>query len=451
MKYKISKIENMSLISQLSFLTLTALIISLLFFDIILKSILLPFYEENTYNYLKQPAGYIKINSNKVGKDVAFIIETEGGAKIISNNFSLLFQSVSVDKILSEVDGVQGKFDIDGNTYYYVVGDTEDTDIKRNILFTDDRMVVTQKASLKRIILPTMVLTMVIVTAILFTWSKYIVKKINILKKKTENIDNDNYIHDQEFKEFLIDDELNLLNLSIEKTRKNLKAKEEYKNLMFQNLSHELKTPISVIKSYIEGVQDGVVSEKEAVPIILEETNRLNEQVKTLLHFNKIDYMKERFSYKNSNIDLVPLVENSIKKHKLQRKDVEWTLHLQENLQEFKGTADMWQKIIDNILNNFERYTKSKIAITIKNDYVEFENDGEKIPKDLLDNIFLPYTKGPKGQSGLGLGVVKSTANLFSYDVKAENRENTVAFIIYKTESEDKNIRNNNDNKRVKK
>ena len=63
---------------------------------------------------------------------------------------------------------------------------------------------------------------------------------------------------------------------------------------------------------------------------------------------------------------------------------------------------------------------------------VEFENDGEKIPEELIENIFLPYTKGPKGQTGLGLGVVKSSVNLFGYEVKAENREKSVAFIIYK-------------------
>lgn len=433
MKRKV-RIENMNLTSQLTYLTLTALIISMVVFNIILKAVLLPFYEENIYTYLKQPASNIGLDNSRLNSDCAFIIETKNGATIVSNNFDTLFKNTSVEKILNNVKESQGKFSIGINTYYYLVGQTtkNNTQIYRTIIFTDDTLIKEQRNRLNSIILPTMLITIVILVAILFTWSKYIVNKIKILKKKTENIDNDNYIHDQDFKEFLVDDELNMLNLSIEKTRKNLKTKEEYKNLMFQNLSHELKTPISVIKSYIEGVQDEIIDEKEALPIILEETNRLSEQVKTILHFNKIDYMKEIKGYKESKIDLVPLIKNSIKKFKLQRTDINWNLHIQEGLTEYNGTKDMWQKVIDNIFSNFERYAKKEIKITLKDNYIEFENDGEKIPNDLIDNIFLPYAKGPKGQTGLGLGVVKSTVNLFGYEVKAENREKTVAFVIYK-------------------
>lgn len=433
MKRKI-RIENMNLSSQLTYLTLAALIISMLVFNVILRAVLLPFYEENIYTYLKQPASNIGIDNNKLNSDCAFVIQTKNGATIVSNNFDKLFKNTSVEKVLKNVKETQGKFNIGINTYYYSVGYTSSDRVQtgRNIIFADDTLIRNQRNNLNRIIFPTMIITILILTAILFTWSKYIVNKIKILKKKTENIDNDNFIHEQDFKEFLVDDELNMLNLSIEKTRKNLKIKEEYKNLMFQNLSHELKTPISVIKSYIEGIQDAVIDEKEAIPIILEETDRLSNQVQTILHFNKIDYMREMSGYKNSKVNLIPLIEKSVKKFKVKRQDLKWNLDIQENLIEYTGTEDMWQKVIDNILSNFERYAKEKIEIALKNNYIEFQNDGEKIPEELIDNIFLPYSKGPKGQTGLGLGVVRSTVNLFGYEIKVENREKSVVFIIYK-------------------
>lgn len=433
MKRKI-RIENMNLSSQLTYLTLAALIISMLVFNVILRAVLLPFYEENIYTYLKQPASNIGIDNNKLNSDCAFVIQTKNGATIVSNNFDKLFKNTSVEKVLKNVKETQGKFNIGINTYYYSVGYTSSDRVQtgRNIIFTDDTLIRNQRNNLNRIIFPTMIITILILTAILFTWSKYIVNKIKILKKKTENIDNDNFIHEQDFKEFMVDDELNMLNLSIEKTRKNLKAKEEYKNLMFQNLSHELKTPISVIKSYIEGIQDEVIDEKEALPIILEETDRLSNQVQTILHFNKIDYMKEMTVYKNSKVNLISLIEKSINKFKVQRQEIKWNLEVQENLTEYTGTEDMWQKVIDNILSNFERYAKENIKIIVKDNYLEFENDGEKIPEELIENIFLPYSKGPKGQTGLGLGVVKSTVNLFGYEIKAENENNSVKFVIYK-------------------
>ena len=53
--------------------------------------------------------------------------------------------------------------------------------------------------------------------------------------------------------------------------RKEINSKEEYKNNMFQNLSHELKTPISVISSYVEAANDKVITETEALKTIEDE------------------------------------------------------------------------------------------------------------------------------------------------------------------------------------
>jgi len=48
----------------------------------------------------------------------------------------------------------------------------------------------------------------------------------------------------------------------------------------------------------------------------------------------------------------------------------------------------------------------------------------------VLDRIFLPYVKGSKGQTGLGLSIVKKTVNVFGYDITAENTDKGVIFII---------------------
>ena len=48
----------------------------------------------------------------------------------------------------------------------------------------------------------------------------------------------------------------------------------------------------------------------------------------------------------------------------------------------------------------------------------------------MLSKIFLPYVKGKKGQSGLGLSIVKKTVNIFGYDITAANTEDGVEFVI---------------------
>ena len=90
----------------------------------------------------------------------------------------------------------------------------------------------------------------------------------------------------------------------------------------------------------------------------------------------------------------------------------------------------MWQAIIDNILNNFMRYARTKIKITVKNNKIILYNDGPNIDKTVLNNIFTPYEKGVNGVFGLGLSIVKKTLLLLNYDINITNEKNGVKFII---------------------
>ena len=90
----------------------------------------------------------------------------------------------------------------------------------------------------------------------------------------------------------------------------------------------------------------------------------------------------------------------------------------------------MWETIIDNILNNFMRYAEKLIKIDVKNGKIIFYNDGPNINPNVLDDIFTPYTKGIKGQFGLGLSIVKKTISLLGYDIIVRNNKKGVSFMI---------------------
>lgn len=423
-------IENMTLQKQLVFVMVSALLIAAFSFLILIPQILKPFYEQNIYDYLKQPANYIDIENNKLSKDLAYIIKTKSGAMYVSSSINTVFENeVNANEILVNVTSTYGKFKYNGNTYYYYKTIRSGS---QNVVFTNDSLINTQEKSLIGIILPTMVSTTLIMMMLIFAWSNNVVYKIKRLKYKTENIVSDKY---KEGEHFTIDDELNMLSRSIDATRKELKEKEEYKNYMFQNMSHELKTPLSVIDSYIEGIDDGVVDSNDGLKVIKEQTLKLKEQVNTMLYFNKIDYMKEQNEYIKQKVDILNLVSSSVEKYKLQRQDVEFVVVSKQKETVFLGTKEMWQTVIDNILGNFVRYAKSKIIITIKKNRLEFFNDGEHISQDVLDNIFSPYTKGKKGQTGLGLSIVKRIMDIFGYAITGNNIENGVCFVINKTDN----------------
>lgn len=435
-KEKNGILENMTLQKQLVFVMVIALLIAAFSFLILIPRILKPFYEQNIYDYLKQPANYIDIDNNKLSKDLAYIIKTRSGAIFVSSSINTVFgNDVDANDVLVNVTSNYGKFKYNGNTYYYY---KTIQDGSENIVFTNGSLIKTQEKSLIGIILPTMVSTTLIMMMLIFAWSNNVVYKIKKLKYKTENIVSDKY---KEGEHFTINDELNMLSKSIDATRKELKEKEEYKNYMFQNMSHELKTPISVIDSYIEGIDDGVVDCNEGLKVIQEQTIKLKEQVNTMLYFNKIDYMKEQNEFIKQKVDILKLVSSCVEKYKMQRQDVEFVVVTKQKETVFLGTEEMWQTVIDNMLGNFVRYAKSKITITIKKNRLEFFNDGEHIAQDVLGNIFSPYTKGKKGQTGLGLSIVKRITDIFGYETTVNNVDDGVLFVIS----------NKNENKRNKK
>ena len=427
-KYRIKKVENMSLNKQLVYVTLVALLICLVIMGILLPRFLKPFYEYSIYEHLKQPSKYIDPSTNKMGEDIAFIIITRSGAIYTSDNLNKLLQNLGYKEILNYASEseTKGKFEYNDVTYYYLWGENNGA---KNLILTDDSSIKSQERSLTRIIVPTMIATITVTVALLFTWSQYVLGKIKKLERKTKSLITGEKV---EGREFIIDDELNELNSTIEQVDKQLKQKEEYKNMMFQNLSHELKTPISVIQSYIEGVNDGVVDKEDALKIIEEETSTLSRQVQTILHINKIDYMKSNKEYKDSRVNIDSIILDSVEKHKLIRTDIEFVTNLNNDKysNEFRGTEELWTSVVDNILGNFVRYANKQIRITVDNGTIVFENDGEKIKEEMLDRIFLPYVKGNKGQTGLGLSIVKKTVNVFGYDIAAENMDDGVRFVI---------------------
>ena len=265
-----------------------------------------------------------------------------------------------------------------------------------------------------------------ITTLIIVLWSNNVVEQIRKLKDKVNNLDNVNYesnIH------YIYDDELYSLNQSIDNMKEYLIKEEQYKNQIYQNISHDLKTPITVIKSYIEAEEDGIETKENTLKVISEQVNKLETKVHSLLYLNKLNYVQDQKELLNVNTNIVPIINSSITKFKVARNDIKFIFDYDDHTN-FRGTTDMWEAIIDNILNNFIRYAKKEIKINIKNKKITLYNDGENIDEKLINNIFTPYEKGINGVFGLGLSIVKKTLQFLNYDIAITNMNKGVKFII---------------------
>ena len=407
------------------------IVILVIIFDIVLVTVgfllpnlLTPIYETSVYNALKNPLDLVETNleGNNISEEIAYLYVING--KIYtSNNYSKIV-NIGKEELLSKINDEYGSFVHKKKTYYYY---TSENETAMKVAVANETYLSNLRSDIMVSIISLFLLAFLLIALIIFFWSTMVVKKIEKLKAKIDNIENDNFNHNIDFK---ADDEINSLSKSIEDMRISLKRQEEYKNNMYQNISHDFKTPLTVIKSYVEAVEDGVEDKDEALKVIKEQTNKLEKKVYSLLYLNKLDYLKDKKNETNSEIDIGEVINASIEKFKYQRKDVKFTATIDNS--KFNGTFDLWETIIDNILNNFIRYAKKEIKIVVKNNKLTLFNDGPNINDDIVNDIFNPFKKGIKGQFGLGLSIVKKTLNLLNYDISIKNNKKGVSFIIRK-------------------
>lgn len=413
-----------NLTEQLLFICIVIIVIIVISLGIILPRTLLPIYEDNLYNYLRESLNILdNPDNNKINSEVAYIY-VNGENTFISNNLNKVVGEDTTKIILSKIDNNEGKFIYNKKVYYYSM--ITSNNIKK-IAITGSSYINDMRISIFKIILLVVGITFIIVSLLILIWSNNLVNRIKKLKEKIDNLNNDNYNHKIKYD---YDDELSTLEVAMEKMRIYLKEEEEYKNQMYQNISHDFKTPITVMKSYIEAFEDGVITDKEAVKVSKEQLSKLEGKVHSLLYLNKLNYFKDKKDIIKERCDVSKVVFDSVDKFSLVRNDVKFTLDIDEKNTIFKGSSEMWEAIIDNILNNFIRYANKEIKITIKNNKIILFNDGPNIDKDVLNNIFSPFEKGVNGVFGLGLSIVKKTLTFLNYDINIQNTKNGVKFII---------------------
>ena len=419
------KKKNISLYKQL--ISIGIIIFGIIFISlgILLPKVLLPIYEKNIYKYLKQPLELVEndVDDQKLETEVAYIYLKYEGKIIVSENFKDVVAMPPLE-IVKNLDGKSyGKIKYYGKTYYFNSSSIEGG---LKLAITGDTYILQIKKDILNTIFPIIFITILIIIFLIIFWAKNLISKIEYLKEKVDNLYNDEY---KSKKEIYINDEMKTLSDAIDNMKITLKKQEEYKNQMYQNISHDFKTPLTVIKSYLEAYEDGMETGEKTHKVIKEEVKKLENKVHSLLYLNKLSYISDSKNFKKEKTDISILLKNSVEKFKVQRSDINFKIYLKDS-KTFIGSTDMWEAIIDNILNNFIRYADKLIKITIKNNQLIFYNDGPNIDENILNDIFTPYKKGINGQFGLGLSIVKKTLYLCGYEISVKNEKKGISFII---------------------
>ena len=408
-------------------LTIVVVVFALIYVSvaIVLPKSLVPIYEKAIFSYLKNPLDVVRddFNNQKIDSLVAYIYVNNDNIYTSGNIDSVI--SLDTKQILDKVIYNQGKFKYKNKFYYY--NTKQENNGYKIIAITDDTYLKELKGDLLKTLFPILIVTLLLIISIIAWWSRSLADKILILKEKVDNLDNEDYKNKHYFK---ADDELKILSNAIDDMKITLQKGEEYKNQMYQNISHDFKTPLTVIKSYVEAIEDGIEEKEKGLEIIKQEVNKLELKVHSLLYLNKLTYYKDMDDFKNGKVNIVDIIQESAHKFKITRSDIKWQIDILDKKTSFIGNHDLWEAIVDNILSNFIRYAEKEIKITVKNHHIVFYNDGPSIDKSIINNVFTPYTKGIRGKTGLGLSIVQRTLSFLGLNVIVKNERRGVSFII---------------------
>ncbi len=207
-------------------------------------------------------------------------------------------------------------------------------------------------------------------------------------------------------------------------------------------VSHELQTPLSVIKGYSEALADQIYSSKEAsgiYVILLTETDKISRLVDDLLDLSQM----ESGAYIIRKKDFLPteMITRIFNRHKKLPSIKNFNMQLEVNYPEtelFSGDSVRLEQAIRNILINAIKHVNDngliKITLSKINSKMQIDifNSGLSIPEEELSNIFKSYYQGKThhGGTGLGLAITHHIVALHSGSILVENKNSGVVFTL---------------------
>jgi len=211
-----------------------------------------------------------------------------------------------------------------------------------------------------------------------------------------------------------------------------VKLSEKNKKNLIINISHELKTPLSIIKGYIETLEEELKDSEliNFIEIIKKHTDRLIEVLDRMLTISEIESHKIELE----ELDLEEIIRNVYKlfEKKAKGKNLKFILDI-EKVPKIKGDKLKIEQAIINLVDNAFKFTeKGKVEINLKKieNYVliEIKDTGIGIPKEEIDKIFERFYTVDKGRSkkgiGIGLSIVKQIINQHNGKIEVESKLN---------------------------
>ena len=304
-------------------------------------------------------------------------------------------------------------------------------------------IVYTQIENKSKLLIAIIIFIVIIFSAIICSIIDYIRRKIMIGKPLKEILHATELMARGNFNIQLIPihsyqeyDEFDLIKYDLNKMAKELSKNEMLKNDFISNVSHEIKTPISVIQSYAKALQSDSLEENTRKKYLLnlqESCKKISNLVTNILKINKLENQKLMPSINKFNLS--ESLTNQILQYEelIEEKNIKLECDIEENV--YINSEESYLELIwNNLINNAIKFSKQNGKIEIKgykeNNLIKIsiKDHGIGIKEENLPYIFNKFYQGDTSHAsegnGLGLSLVKGIVDLIDARIEVNSKEN---------------------------
>ncbi|PEQ00563.1 two-component sensor histidine kinase [Bacillus wiedmannii] len=231
---------------------------------------------------------------------------------------------------------------------------------------------------------------------------------------------------------------INIMSEKLNEAHEDLTDRNEHLKRFMGDVTHELKTPIALVKAYSMGIKDGL-DDGTYIDTIIKQTDHISNLIEELLRFSKL----ERDVLEKEEFDIKSLVQSILDKHKIELESKEINLQVNYNVSDAVVYADVnkMRMVFQNLISNAIKYTANqhiKITLEERNESVYFQIQNGMNAEQMkdIDKIWEPFyvlessrSKDHSG-TGLGLAIVKSILERHGFNYGVSTLEGEIRFYI---------------------
>lgn len=382
-----------------------------------------------------------ELRNKELLSEYDFKLKTERAGLYVRRESNTIFESYSLNqpelsKSLPPYDlnnyQIRSTFNINERFYGYAKFDFKYSDGDKGSVFViKERSPFVEVTRRLLPILSFLLIGVLVIANVLLYRSitRSVVKPLNLLRDSAERIQEGNLQFELNLKS---KDEIGELNQAFETMRQRLQESvnlrlqyEENRKELISNISHDLRTPITTIKGFTEGIRDGVANTPEKmdkyVEIIYNKAVEMDKLVDELFLYSKLDLNQVPFTFET--VDIVSFLDDCIEEmhYDMENKGVtfQWQQQISQRI-EVIADLDKLKRLVVNVISNALKYMdKPDPAITISLHTVpewvtvEIKDNGMGVDPKALPHIFERfYREEPSrnlstGGSGLGLAIAR--------------------------------------------